>query len=564
MKTMPIGLDDFKTVKEKYYYVDKTPFIKEFLDNHAQVTLITRPRRFGKTMLMSMLYYFFSVEETNKNTDGSKENNINQLFDDLAINHKENSSYKEKQNTYPVIFLTLKGVQNDNWKMLYGAFTLLITKEYNKHRYLLEKNILTETEKSYYQRILNGSATPEEYQVSIQYLSEFLEKYYDEKVIILIDEYDAPLQCAYDHGFYDTAIGYFKTWFNNILKGNTALEFAVLTGVLRIAKESIFSGLNNLEVNTVTQNKYREAFGFTSEEISKICKDFKLDEKIPELKKWYDGYKFGELEIYNPWSVTNFIQNGGIPKPYWVNTAANEIIKHLLSRVNVQKIKILQKLMDGESVSVTLNEGVIYNDIDKDRSALMTLLLMTGYLTVNKRGNTYNRYELKIPNEEIKQVYINEVLNHLLPDIEKNDFDDMFDALFRGDKKTFEEELQTIIEKSVSVFDDTSRECFYHGFMLGMTTCFHPNGYNVESNGESGDGRFDIAIIPKNTQKPGVIMELKRAETENELPRKAANALKQIQDKKYAQRQRQNKITTIFGYGIAFYKKKVHVESKQL
>lgn len=417
MKTMPIGLDDFKTVKEKYYYVDKTPFIKEFLDNHAQVTLITRPRRFGKTILMSMLYYFFSIEEKNKDTNDSKENKINQLFDGLAINNKENSSYKEKQNTYPVIFLTLKGVQNDNWKMLYEAFTLLITKEYNKHRYLLGKNILTETEKSYYHRILNSRATPAEYQVSIQYLSEFLEKYYDEKVIILIDEYDAPLQCAYDHGFYDTAIGYFKTWFNNILKGNTALEFAVLTGVLQIANESIFNG----KVVTVTQNKYREAFGFTSEEISKICKDFKLDEKIPELKKWYGGYKFGKLEIYNPWSVTNFIQNGGIPKPYWANTAANESIKHLLSRVNVQKIKILlQKLIDGKSVSVTLNEEVVYNDIDKDRSALMTLLLMTGYLTINTRGNTYDRYELKIPNEEIKQIYINEVQNLLLPDIEKN------------------------------------------------------------------------------------------------------------------------------------------------
>ena len=341
-------------------------------------------------------------------------------FDGLAINRKENSSYKEKQNTYPVIFLTLKGVQNDNWKMLYGAFTLLITKEYNKHRYLLGKNILTETEKSYYHRILNGSATPEEYQVSIQYLSESLEKYYNEKVIILIDEYDAPLQYAYDHGFYDTAISYFKTWFNNMLKENTALEFAVLTGVLRIANESIFSG----EVVTVAQNKYHEAFGFTNGEISKICKDFKLDEKIPELKKWYDGYKFGELEIYNPWSVTNFIQNGGIPKPYWVNTAANEIIKHLLSKVDVQKIKILlQKLIDGESVSVTLNEEVIYNDIEKGRSALMTLLLMTGYLTIDKRGSTYNRYELKIPNEEIKQVYIHEVQNHLLTDIEKNDFD---------------------------------------------------------------------------------------------------------------------------------------------
>lgn len=420
MKTIPIGLDDFKTVKEKYYYVDKTPFIKEFLDNHAQVTLITRPRRFGKTMLMSMLYYFFSVEEKNKDTTNSKENQINQLFDGLAINRKENSSYKEKQNTYPVIFLTLKGVQNDNWKMLYEAFTLLITKEYNKHRYLLGKNILTKTEKNYYHRILNGNATPAEYQVSIQYLSEFLEKYYDEKVIILIDEYDTPLQCAYDHGFYDTAIGYFKTWFNNMLKGNTALEFAILTGVLRIANESIFSG----EVVTVAQNKYHEAFGFTNDEVSQICKDFKLDEKIPELKRWYDGYKFGELEIYNPWSVTNFIQNGGIPKPYWVNTATNGIIKHLLSRVNVQKIKILlQKLIDGESVSVTLNEEVIYNDIDKDRSALMTLLLMTGYLTINKKGSTYNRYELKIPNEEIKQVYINEVQNLLLLDIEKNDLD---------------------------------------------------------------------------------------------------------------------------------------------
>ena len=554
---MPIGEDDFKNVIEKqYYYVDKTPFIQKFLDNHAKVTLITRPRRFGKTLLMSMLYYFFSVEERIGLDIGA--HGLSPLFQGLAI-EKKSDFYKEESGKYPVIFLTLKGVQNNNWKMLYGSFRLLIAKEFDAHSYLLKKGILTPAETAFYQKILNQTAAPEDYQVSILYLSEFLARYYKQPTILLIDEYDAPLQCAYDYGFYKKAISYFETWFNNSLKGNVSLKFALLTGVLRIAKESIFSGLNNLVVDTVVTDTYSEVFGFTLEEVKQICHAFGMPEALTFLRHWYKGYRFGHKEIYNPWSISNFFHNHGVAKPYWINTSGNGILRYLLSRTDVKKIELLHQLLLGQSVSVTLNEGIIYGDIGKDKSALMTMLLTTGYLTVDQEGQTYNRFTLKIPNEEIKQAYANDVLNHLLPHVERNDFDDCFDALLNGDSEAFSMDLQNILENAVSAFDTAGKECFYQGFLLSMIACFHTNGYMVESNRDAGFGCFDLALIPEDPCYHSVVMEFKRAKSEKDLSVAAQAGLRKVDTNKYTKLLKERQIKTILGYGISFYGKKVYV-----
>lgn len=561
MKKMPIGIDDFKEMVSDYYYVDKTKFITEFLKDHAKVTLITRPRRFGKTLLMSMLYYYFSIAE---------KNNSQRLFSNLDIGR---DYYNSNRGKYPVVFLSLKGIQNNNWQMMYGAFKRLIAKEFDSHSELLKKDILTPAETSFFERIVNLSAEPEDYQVSLLYLAEFLARYYKEKTVVLIDEYDAPLQCAFDNGFYEEAIGYFKTWFNNSLKGNNHLAFAVLTGVLRIAKESIFSGLNNLEVDKVTTNKFGDAFGFTAKEIEKICSDYVRDnssshmtvsDALKQLKYWYDGYKFGDTEIYNPWSVNNFFYNHGTAKPYWVNTSGNGILKYLLSKTDADKISMLHKLLRGESIAVSLNESVIYDDIAKDKTALLTMLLTTGYLTIDQVGHTYNRFTLKIPNEEIKQVYAIEILNHLLPNMGRSDFDDFFEALFSGNVTLFANKLKAIVENSVSAFDAAGRECFYHGFMLGMIACFNPNGYTVESNQESGFGRFDLALIPDDVKRPAVIMEFKKAENENKLASAAKQGLQQIVTKHYVQAIKAKKIEKVFGYGISFCGKKIYVVNSKL
>lgn len=550
---MPVGIEDFKEIRSGYYYVDKTPLIKELLDHHTKAVLITRPRRFGKTLAMSMLSNFFSIEEKASAS----------LFDGLFISKPGNEKYMEEQGKHPVIFLTMKSAQNNRWEMLLISFKRLIAREYDKHSYLLKADTLTDTEKKYYQKILDMTASVEDYQISISYLTWFLYKYYNKKPIVLIDEYDAPLQCAYDYGFYDEAISYFKVFYNETLKTNLYLDFAILTGVLRIAKESIFSGLNNLEVDSVISGRYMDAFGFTLDEVNSICKAFHCESNLEQLKFWYDGYHFGSKEIYNPWSVTNFINNDSSAKPYWVNTSGNSILKFLLSNVDTEKIKTLQRLLNGETVGVTVNESVIYDDIQKDKSALFTMLLTTGYLTIDSSvPNTYNRFNLRIPNQEIRELFKTEILNHLLIGTKQNDFDDMFSALFSGDAEFFNTSLENIIQKSASTFDTANKECFYHGFMLGMSIPFQDRGYIVKSNREGGLGRFDLAIIPKDPTKTAVLMEFKYAESKDGLSVAAKHAIEQIHTMQYEKELESLGVSRILSYGVAFYGKHVCVVAK--
>ncbi|WP_198947469.1 AAA family ATPase [Megasphaera sp. ASD88] len=552
-KAMPIGADDFKEVREKYYFVDKTDFIRQLIDGHSKVTLITRPRRFGKTLTMSMLEYFFSID---------REKDSQTLFQGLAIDWA-GKDYMKHQNKYPVIFMTLKGVQNNTWISTYKSFRLFVQKEFQKHDYVLQGDRLKPSEKEFYQRIMNLTADEEEYQVSLLNLSAYLYRYFGVKPIILIDEYDAPIQCAYEYGFYDTAILYFKGWFNNTLKSNENLNFAVLTGVLRIAKESIFSGLNNLDVCSVLRDKYSDVFGFTSEEVAKLAEDVEKPDVLPELKKWYDGYRFGSSEIYNPLSVVSYIDNQCLPKPYWMNTSNNAILRELLSHADYLRIKALRGLLHDVPVSASLNEGVIYDQIGSDQSALYTMLLTTGYLTVAEDVPTsYDRYLLRIPNEEIKRVYGMEILNTIAEGMDRDTFDGLFDLLFTGQSEDFAYQLQKILLRFASTYDTANKESFYHGFMLGMSALFLGKDYMVESNRESGYGRFDIAIFPKDETKAGVLMEFKAADKDSELEKTSKEALAQIEERQYDVEFSKRGIGKVWKYGIAFCGKHVCVKIK--
>ena len=393
---MPVGIDDFQKVREGYYFVDKTDFIKDLIDSHGEVTLLIRPRRFGKTLTMSMLDWFFSAE---------KEKESRELFQGLHI-ASDGAGYMKHRGQYPVIFLTLKGVQNDTWQSLYDSFCLLMQSEYERHDYLLKGSLLKPSEQAYYRRILDLTGSEADYQVSLLYLSHYLRRYYDRKTIILIDEYDAPIQCAYDHGFYDKAISYFRIWFNNALKSNASLAFAVLTGVLRIAKESIFSGLNNLKVCSVMTRMYADVMGFTPYEIKKMAQDLAMEGALSDIQAWYDGYHFGYQDIYNPWSVNNIFDQKVLDY-YWINTSGNSILNQLMLSLSDEKQQDLISLLRGESISAMIREGIIYDEIGNDEDALYTMLLTTGYLTPISCEKAFGGYwcKLVIPNREIQKVW---------------------------------------------------------------------------------------------------------------------------------------------------------------
>ena len=551
---MPIGTDDFAKVRESYYFVDKTKIIRQLIDDHNEVTLFTRPRRFGKTLTMSMIDYFFSIHK--------KEVSLS-LFRGLSI---ENAgfTYMQHRGTYPVIFLTLKECAEDSWENMYEQFMVTIQIEFQKHRYLLDSPLIHAEEKLQIQQFLTCTATPIEYKRSLWYLSSYLQRYFNRKPIILIDEYDAPLQYAYSHVFYEKASNFFKRFFSAALKGNEYLEFAVLTGVLRIAKESIFSGLNNLAVYSTLSAEYSDAFGYTPNEVIQITKDFGYENKLNEIKAWYDGYTFGNQEIYNPWSVNYYIDSNCNTAPYWINTADNSILQDLLRHVTTLQLQSLQGLLLDKPIATSLNEGVIYHTIGQDKSALYTLLLNTGYLTASATQTTTDeRYLLRIPNEEIKRVYRTEILNSLVMGITRDTFDNLFDALLSGQESIFETLLEQILLRFVSVFDAANKESFYHGFMLGITALFLNREYEVVSNAESGYGRFDVAIFPKQMTRAGVILEFKVASSLDQLPKQSQKALLQIEEKKYVEEFQKRNVRLVWKYGIAFYGKYVKVATSK-
>ena len=550
---MPIGVDDFKKVRENYYFVDKTDFIRQLIDSHSDVTLITRPRRFGKTLTMSMLEYFFSIDRK-KESQG--------LFSGLSI-EKSGTAYMNHLGAHPIIFISLKNVSGDTWESIVKSLGFALADLYRSFNYLSQSAVVDDSLKIYLQKVIYENATQDELAVSLLRLTTMLHQHYGKPVILLIDEYDAPIQQAWERGFYGECIRFMRQFLGSALKTNASLDFAVLTGVLRIAKESIFSGLNNLDVCSILRDKYSTVFGFTPEEVAKLTEDIGKPEVLPELKQWYDGYRFGSSEIYNPLSVISYIDNQCLPRPYWMNTSNNSILRELVSHADYLQIKALRGLLHDTPVSVSLNEGVIYDQIGKDRSALYTMLLTTGYLTVSENIPTsYDRYLLRIPNEEIKRVYSMEILNTIVEGMDRDTFDGLFDLLFTGQSEDFAYLLQKILLRFASTYDTANKESFYHGFMLGMAALFLGRNYTVESNRESGYGRFDLAIFPKDTNKAGVLMEFKATNSEAQLEDKADEALRQIEGRQYGTEFEKRGISKVWKYGIAFCGKQIHVKMK--
>ena len=551
---MPVGEDDFKRVREEYYYVDKTGFIKELIDGHAKSVLITRPRRFGKTMAMSMLYYFFALKDAEANRA---------LFEGCII-EKAGERYMAEQGSRPVVFISLKDIKERDFFGMLAGFGELSKRTYYDFRYLLEGDTLLPGEKAIFESILNKKADPSDLQYSLSNLVDYLARYHGKKVLVLIDEYDAPIQSAWDHGYYGEAIDFVRNYLSSVLKSNPRLDFAVLTGVLRIAKESIFSSLNNLDVASVASGGYADAMGFTYEEIEQMAADFGAQEKLPEIKVWYDGYNFSGREIYNPWSVVNYFRRQFKPAAYWVNTSGNGILKHLLQNSTSAQSKALVKLLRGESIVTGLDEGVIYDEIGQKSDALYTMLLTTGYLTMVDYPDPYEddyHCTMRIPNREIRTLYKREVMQYL--DSIGSDAEmlrELIDNLLTGNAENFGEVLGKFLYLMASCYDTGERESFYHGLVLGLLAALMPR-YEVLSNRESGYGRFDIAVFPTRGQSVGALLEFKVAEREADMPERAKEALAQIQENAYLAEFESRGVQEVWQYGIAFWGKKCLIEA---
>ena len=551
MYAMPVGVDNFREmVSRDYYFVDKTNFIKELLDHKNKVTLITRPRRFGKTLAMRMLQEFFDINAAGRDT-----------FKGLNIS-RAGEKYMQHRGKYPVIFFSLKDIATGNYQDALRDLCGKISDLYAEYGFLAESPALNEREKEYFLSVYN-IADHEQYGrdkwgKSLKMLTVYLWKHYGVKTILLLDEYDAPIQHAWEDGYYEDMIRFMRQFYSEVLKGNDALEFAVLTGVLRVAKESIFSGLNNLKVCSVLSEDYSDIFGFTGQEVARMAADLQMEDKLPEIRAWYDGYSFGGSEIYNPWSVIMYFDAKCKPAPYWVNTSGNGIIKYMLDRLDGRGREDLQSLMDGNTISKQVQEGIIYEEIGSNADDLYTMLLTTGYLKcTSSQDSLLGTYmDLQIPNLEILRLFTREIAQNFTGYRGVSDITNMMDEMLKGNAVLFEEDLNRILRNSVSYHDAANGESFYHGMMLGFCVLLKDT-HIVESNRESGYGRFDLALIPTDRRYYGVIMEFKRAADEGQLEEKALEALAQIEELSYIAEFQQRQIEKVWKYGIAFCGKKV-------
>ena len=540
MKRLAIGIDDFrKIIKEDCYYVDKTKFIEAVLEDASNVKLFTRPRRFGKTLNMSMLKYFFDVRESEENRE---------LFNGLDI---EKSKYIDEQGKYPTILISLKSIKYETWEESLEQLKSLVSNLYNEFEYIRE--CLNESEIELFNDIWfkkeNG-----EYANSLKNLTSFLYKYYKKEVILLIDEYDIPLITAHKYGYYDEIINFYKIFLGEALKTNQYLKMGVLTGIIRVIKTGIFSDLNNLKVYSILEKKYSEFFGFTEEEVKKALQYFNIEEELTNVKYWYDGYKFGNSELYNPWSIINFL-DGRELKNYWVGTSENFLIKNILENSTSRTNEILEKLFNEEEVEEAIT-GTSDLSILMDSKEVWELLLFSGYLTVKEKIDE-DIYSLKLPNMEVKKLFKKEFINvHFGISL----FRKTMEALKSLKFNDFEKYFQEIMLKSTSNWD-TSKEAFYHGLSLGMLS-YLDNDYYVTSNFEAGFGRYDVVLEPKNKNNRAFILEFKVTDDENKLEKLSEEAIKQIEEKKYDINLKSRGIKEITFVGIAFYGKKLKVSYK--
>lgn len=554
-KSLPIGISDYVRAQSDYYYVDKTMLIKEFLDQKPLVSLFTRPRRFGKTLNMDMLrVYFEKVDE-----DTSK------YFKDKNI-WKCGENYRMHQGKYPVIFLTFKDVKFDSWQATVEKIKSLLQEEYGRHQELLSSGKISDYEKAYFNKILSATENEVELSFSLEKLSKMLATHYDQAPIIIIDEYDTPIQEGYSKDFYDEIIGFMRNFFSGAFKDNKNLSYGFLTGILRIVQESIFSGLNNLTVNSVMDEAYDRYFGFTNEEVSKMLEYYGVAEKESELQEWYDGYLFGNEEIYNPWSVINYISKGCVPQAYWVNTGKNEILEDVLKVADEDITEKLYSLIRGDKVLARIDQNVVYRSLTDDPANIYSLLLVAGYLkTTIKELQADGSYlcQVSIPNKEIASVYKSEVLAHLMQigAVSRTTADKIAESLFLNDYVKLEKAISEYMNKAIS-FYDTASESFYHGLILGLISMMD-NQYKIKSNRESGKGRFDIGLIPRDDKYPGMIMELKWKKNldDHELTLLANEALCQIHSMEYDSEMKSEGIKKILRFGIAFSGKRVCVKT---
>ena len=556
LKPLPIGFSDYIRTQSEYYYVDKTLLIKEILDRKPLVSVFTRPRRFGKTLNMDMLRVFFEISDEDTSV----------FFSDKEI-WECGSEYREHQGKYPVIFLTLKDVKFDSWSETIDKIKDLLQTEYGRHQELLESERIANYEKEYFKRIIEGTATEVDLSSALEKLSRMLTEHYDRAPIIIIDEYDTPIQEGYSKDFYDEIIGFMRNFFSGAFKDNKYISYGFLTGILRIAQESIFSGLNNLTVNSVMDEAYDQYFGFTSMEVHKMLEYYGALEKEAELKEWYDGYLFGNEEIYNPWSVINYISKGCVPQAYWVNTGKNEILEDVLKTATDEITERLYALLQGERVVARIDQNVVYRSLAEDPANIYSLLLVAGYLKTPKKelqGDGAYLCEVAIPNKEIASVYKNEILSHLLQigAITRTTANKIAECLYTSDWKRLQTAIAEYMNKSIS-FYDAGAEGFYHGLVLGLIALMD-NQYKIRSNRESGDGRYDISLFPREKKYPGIIMELKwkNGLDEEELKSLAKDALLQIENKKYDFEMREEGIENILKLGIAFSGKRVSVRTE--
>ena len=556
LKPLPIGISDYVRAQAEYYYVDKTMLIKDFLDQKPMVSLFTRPRRFGKTLNMDMLRVFFEISED----DTSK------YFTDKAI-WKCGEEYRTQQGIYPVVFLTFKDVKFDTWEATIHKIRGLLQEEYGRHPELASSDKIADYEKEYFQKVLNGTASEVDLTSALEKLSKMLAAHYKKAPIIIIDEYDTPIQEGYSKDFYDEIIGFMRNFFSGAFKDNRNLSYGFLTGILRIAQESIFSGLNNLTVNSVMDEEYDNYFGFTQSEVKEMLEYYGMSEKESELKEWYDGYLFGSEEIYNPWSVINYIAKGGIPQAYWVNTGKNEILEDVLKIATDDITERLFALLQGEMVVARIDQNVVYRSLAEDPANIYSLLLIAGYLKIPRKelqaDGTY-LCEVSIPNREIAAVYKNEILSHLLQigAVTRTTANRIAESLYTNDHKKLQKAIAEYMDKSIS-FYDAGAEGFYHGLVLGLIALMD-NQYKIKSNRESGDGRYDISLFPREEKYPGIIMELKWKKnlSADDLDGLAEEAFDQIEKMRYDSEMKENGVQDILIFGIAFSGKKVSVKIK--
>ena len=548
---LPVGTTNYKKICEDSYYVDKTLLIKEILDEKVNVALFTRPRRFGKTLNMDMLRTFF--EKTAEDTG--------RYFQDKKI-WQQGEKYTSQQGQYPVIFLSLKDIKARKWQYAFDALKYIISVEYMRHSELKRSSELEEADIELYNRIVKNQAGYMEYVFSLQALSRMLHQHHKQAPVIIIDEYDTPIQEGFVNGYYDDAVEFIRSFFSAALKDNPHARQIVMTGILRIAKESIFSGLNNIRVFSVLDKKFSEFFGFTTSEVQQMAAYYEQTDKLPELKAWYDGYKFGDTEIFNPWSVINYFSNNCQAMPYWVQTSANTIIQEILKTYNDDTYRNLHALLGKTEVQSIVRTNIIYPKLKEPQTNILGFLLMTGYLKstgteLDARGDYICR--LSIPNKEIKTIYYNEILSLLTEDIGENTVMNLANALYDKDAAKIKEALNKFMLKTISYYDNL-KENYYHGLMLGLLAIGESN-YDIRSNRESGLGRYDIQLIPKKSALPGIIIEVKAADKDAgvELSKLAQTALKQIDEKKYDTELCAQGVNDIIKYGVAFQGKTVEI-----